>query len=244
MSSRADHPRMRGEHGGAQEVACGLLGSSPHARGTHNKLIHNPILKGIIPACAGNTGQLDAGERVEWDHPRMRGEHESARMPVASVGGSSPHARGTRWRAGGSVRPSGIIPARAGNTQQTDTQSDTKWDHPRMRGEHESARMPVASVVGSSPHARGTRKCRWDVAVHVGIIPACAGNTISFVTASDTLRDHPRMRGEHANAGGMLLCMSGSSPHARGTQLALSQRRIPCGIIPACAGNTRSTARC
>ncbi|KFI48483.1 hypothetical protein BBOU_0612 [Bifidobacterium boum] len=148
---------MRGEHGGAQEVACGLLGSSPHARGTHNKLIHNPILKGIIPACAGNTGQLDAGERVEWDHPRMRGEHESARMPVASV-------------------------------------------------------------VGSSPHARGTRKCRWDVAVHVGIIPACAGNTISFVTASDTLRDHPRMRGEHAIYGKVLKGGEGSSPHARGTQ--------------------------
>ena len=28
-----DHPRMRGEHLFLQSLACGLLGSSPHARG-------------------------------------------------------------------------------------------------------------------------------------------------------------------------------------------------------------------
>ena len=56
----------------------------------------------------------------------------------------------------------------------------------------------------------------------LGIIPACAGNTITPHPCELRARDHPRVCGEH-----------NSIPRACG-YLA--------GIIPACAGNTRTSA--
>ena len=95
-------------------------------------------------------------------------------------------------------------------------------DHPRMRGEH----------VGVVPDARH----------RVGIIPACAGSTVSTDPGGGVIEgssphargapealsrsgacpgDHPRMRGEH--------------------ELALALKEPALEIIPACAGST--TAR-
>ena len=52
---RADHPRMRGEHSRSPTADHRLRGSPPHARGTppHPRLL--VALRGITPACAGNT---------------------------------------------------------------------------------------------------------------------------------------------------------------------------------------------
>ena len=54
-----------------------------------------------------------------------------------------------------------------------------------------------------------------------GIIPACAGNTVPRSVFSYSIRDHPRMRGEH----GFLFSLCS----------------LLRWIIPACAGNTEST---
>ena len=50
-----DHPRMRGEHATLVARVVRITGSSPHARGAPIVVIENPVLKGIIPACAGST---------------------------------------------------------------------------------------------------------------------------------------------------------------------------------------------
>ena len=52
----------------------------------------------------------------------------------------------------------------------------------------------------------------------LGIIPACAGSTRRPFTAVSVSRDHPRMRGEHAQPWAPSTMAQGSSPHARGAQ--------------------------
>ena len=139
-------------------------------------------------------------------------------MLAFSFPGSSPHARGTQdvsWRGALVV---GIIPACAGNTTARHRGSRPRRDHPRMRGEHRILVLGEIVELGSSPHARGTRR-----------ICVCM-NSYEW--------DHPRMRGEHLAPRSLAGCRTGSSPHARGTPPRSGGNANPDGIIPACAGNT------
>ena len=95
----ADHPRMRGERAIARDVFKSTRGSSPHARGTPEQ---GALLDGgrrIIPACAGNAASRGGTPTWRPDHPRMRGERLLPVRRPQHHAGSSPHARGTRWRA-------------------------------------------------------------------------------------------------------------------------------------------------
>ena len=73
--------------------------------------------------------------------------------------------------------------------------------------------------MGSSPHVRGARVVLLGEALICGIIPACAGSTISGF-----------LKG---------LRQKGSSPHVRGARLLHDVDGGDDGIIPACAGSTR-----
>ena len=152
---------------------------------------------GIIPACAGNT--LYDRNLSHWsrDHPRMRGEHERPRVPCRECEGSSPHARGTQVPQFIGLYDSGIIPACAGNTAESDLSNNCVWDHPRMRGEHIKGIRILWGILGSSPHARGTHIAEHSDPLGTGIIPACAGNTVFQKCPMSNRWDHPRMRGEH-----------------------------------------------
>ena len=93
-------------------------------------------------------------------------------------------------------------------------------DHPRLHGEHPAREAPPP------PLAR--------------IIPACAGSTIRCRMVCEQIRDHPRLRGEHPTQTTLSRVESGSSPLARGAPRGLAQPHRARGIIPACAGSTRS----
>ena len=216
------------------------MGSSPHARGTRLHQITNPFRNGIIPACAGNTGTHTMTRNTIGDHPRMRGEHSGSFGGVRNSAGSSPHARGTLGNPPGRTQIHGIIPACAGNTERKASRNARRGDHPRMRGEHDHHPKHRSGHVGSSPHARGTRRHQYQCQRQPGIIPACAGNTASHTPTSRRRWDHPRMRGEHPSSARIPLRQLGSSPHARGTQVNVTADQTPGGIIPACAGNTLS----
>ena len=54
-SNLRDHPRMCGEHVTAARIVCIFAGSSPHVRGTPYRPFGSIRVRGIIPACAGNT---------------------------------------------------------------------------------------------------------------------------------------------------------------------------------------------
>ena len=89
-----------------------------------------------------------------------------------------------------------------------------------MRGERCHIQPESRRRIGSSPHARGTRRT--------------SGNWMTCTTV------HPRMRGERGldQPGGFPL--GGSSPHARGTLAKFAGAYCRSRFIPACAGNARS----
>ena len=149
--------------------------------------------------------------------------------------------RGTHCCLAVSVAGRGIIPACAGNTLLMAIGPTFQRDHPRMRGEHQAPTGYAVTRRGSSPHARGTHLSQRAGYLRYGIIPACAGNTCTTKVQLSHIRDHPRMRGEHALRPAAPPLKPGSSPHARGTRIAVESAQRGRGIIPACAGNTAAS---
>ena len=171
----------------------------------------------------------------------MRGEHRLACSTPIERQGSSPHARGALERGRHRRNWRGIIPACAGSTARAPWCNWRLRDHPRMRGEHTSRLCSLWQSLGSSPHARGApRACR-HAACQAGIIPACAGSTSTPRWSATTRRDHPLMRGEHRSLQYITTEPVGSSPHARGAPGRPGREVRVEGIIPACAGSTRTT---
>ena len=207
-----------------------MRGSSPHTRGTPHR--HRSRCR-----CRG-------------DHPRIRGEHHHAIPAHERRRGIIPAYAGNTSE-GLHARPlqRGSSPHTRGTLQRCISGSESAWDHPRIRGEHQRRHSGIqngtgiipayagntlytlvllGSVEGSSPHTRGTR-CRRR---------PCGGRC----------RDHPRIRGEHeidapaskhvfgiipayagntASASEVILTGLGSSPHTRGTRRG-SPRCSPC----------------
>ena len=106
-----------------------------------------------------------------------------------------------------------------------------------MRGERVTAYIRMGTMLGSSPHARGTPAKRLRRNAEVRIIPACAGNAKLRRPIGTPFTDHPRMRGERRPLASSLRENPGSSPHARGTRDGAEPDAPARRIIPACAGN-------
>ena len=231
-----DHPRMCGEHECGGVFGGAEPGSSPHVRGTPCASRCRGWSRGIIPACAGNTGW--AARHSAVDHPRMCGEHDVEAPAAGCEQGSSPHVRGTREADPKTCESLGIIPACAGNTGRKVKPTMSMGDHPRMCGEHVAAVFDVDLGEGSSPHVRGTLRAVRYWTRSVRIIPACAGNTFLSTVFFHLYRDHPRMCGEHLAFVACRRGVQGSSPHVRGTRDTCRETYWQLRIIPACAGNT------
>ena len=152
--------------------------------------------------------------------------------------GSSPHTRGARHFGVRDRCRAGIIPAYAGSTGHRARAPCTGGDHPRIRGEHHYSIENIDIVPGSSPHTRGALTIGIDELEALGIIPAYAGSTRRQVVARDVLRDHPRIRGEHACLRQSVMGRPGSSPHTRGAREHDRGAAPGVGIIPAYAGST------
>ena len=137
------------------------------------------------------------------------------------------------WRTG----DIGIIPACAGNIRSSTSLHFAFRDHPRVCGEHLALRSSRSFFPGSSPRVRGTFLSPLALSALIGIIPACAGNILSSSARACTLRDHPRVCGEHVKFVLFAINGLGSSPRVRGTsEQSVAVDRL-FGIIPACAGN-------
>ena len=174
---------------------AGTRGSSPHARGTHNRGQGASASHRFIPACAGNAqhgcirrstspvhprmrGEQCRRGRLRSVHPRMRGERALTIGGAVLAAGSSPHARGTRLRRDRAALVARFIPACAGNAIACATGA-RRWPvHPRMRGERLTTSEPKLPIYGSSPHARGTLSTGSARQRHRRFIPACAGNAL------------------------------------------------------------------
>ena len=157
-------------------------GSSPLARGTLSRGRALTRRRGLIPARAGNTGARRCLCRRLGAHPRSRGEHICREPRFKLPWGSSPLARGTLWADRRKPQPTGLIPARAGNTHDIHIAAETGGAHPRSRGEHSISTLYQFVKSGSSPLARGTRHQHPIPPRFRGLIPARAGNTFSGVS--------------------------------------------------------------
>ena len=131
-----DHPRVCGEHRALTFDWDRHRGSSPRMRGTPNVQPVFREIRGIIPAYAGNTYAATSTGVACGDHPRVCGEHPTSSRSRCSRMGSSPRMRGTQSHQKLRGRQDGIIPAYAGNTQQTCSFLRPRRDHPRVCGEH------------------------------------------------------------------------------------------------------------
>ena len=156
--------------------------------------------------------------------------------------GSSPRMRGTLHDWPIQVVVDRIIPAYAGNTAVLTTEDFFFWDHPRVCGEHICGNVNGGSLRGSSPRMRGTLLVFAVPYRRHGIIPAYAGNTVAWIRVRESVRDHPRVCGEHKVEHADGCRWMGSSPRMRGTLGLLDGLLFEQGIIPAYAGNTMASA--
>ena len=170
-------------------------GSSPLARGLHNRTVSYLVSDRIIPARAGFTKARSPWISARKDHPRSRGVYGNTVPVELEFYGSSPLARGLQQRYELTFCDDRIIPARAGFTRTTRAMRGAILDHPRSRGVYPFVGMFAITVLGSSPLARGLlllahiRQARWR------IIPARAGFTGSIAITRCIIPDHPRSRG-------------------------------------------------
>ena len=211
-----DHPRACGEHRAKCITEIIDRGSSPRMRGTP---VHCRALKrhsGIIPAHAGNTQQASSSRPRAGDHPRACGEHCDAVISAYMLSGSSPRMRGTPLEPHFIQNSRGIIPAHAGNTEESYRKGMVWWDHPRACGEHRLEFFGKIEPEGSSPRMRGTRVPYPTSLAMAGIIPAHAGNTSPVPNVLRHGGDHPRACGEHRQFFPARVSFQGSSPRMRG----------------------------
>ena len=174
------------------------------------------------------------------DHPRSRGVYLRRAEVFSILIGSSPLARGLRFRPVLLRRASRIIPARAGFTYGFRRTTQSMQDHPRSRGVYASLMTWGCSMRGSSPLARGLLVITAALVGRRWIIPARAGFTLTEFNNSKTVGDHPRSRGVYCDSTLLFARISGSSPLARGLPPRSRFRGRGRGIIPARAGFTRT----
>ena len=153
-----------------------------------------------------------------WAHPRSRGDHLWVPPSIFRVAGSSPLARGPHGAQLVLDHGTGLIPARAGTTQEHVGSALVAGAHPRSRGDH---------FMGSP----SGEKRLW-------LIPARAGTTPRSMMSGWPTGAHPRSRGDHILELFGLACGWGSSPLARGPPRLQSLGHVRGGLIPARAGTT------
>ena len=94
-SPESDHPRVCGEQVLIPEFILKLIGSPPRVRGTVHNLQTGTFIKGITPACAGNSKQAFLALGLLGDHPRVCGEQRIRTTGCKYIYGSPPRVRGT-----------------------------------------------------------------------------------------------------------------------------------------------------
>ena len=177
------------------------------------------------------------------DHPRACGANFRPVSRGCSRFGSSPRVRGKRQDCRLSDSGGRIIPARAGQTHERKEMQKRASDHPRACGANDFLIAGANVGCGSSPRVRGKPVHMMHYAMPRRIIPARAGQTSCSARPAAANPDHPRACGANRSAGWWTLGTSGSSPRVRGKHLGSVPGHDSHRIIPARAGQTRTTGR-
>ena len=236
----ADHPRACGANHSGTIRPTSCIGSSPRMRGKPLLGKRRVGLRRIIPAHAGQTGNANMPHGKPTDHPRACGANYGRTGISGYDYGSSPRMRGKPRRRGRHALRGRIIPAHAGQTSSTYTESSWITDHPRACGANPQIFTDKEYMIGSSPRMRGKLRPVTARPSRIRIIPAHAGQTVSAVAQHNTLPDHPRACGANDHKRATHVCSSGSSPRMRGKRAGGKHDGRRVRIIPAHAGQTKS----
>ena len=150
----------------------------------------SPLTRGKQAASATSGGGLPV-------HPRSRRKNLSTRFVEWLMGGSSPLTRGKRSRRHQEVFARRLIPAHAGKTVRTVSESLFSPAHPRSRRENVNFRPPKIFLDDSSPLTQGKRCMILPTGRPVRLIPAHAGKTEARTRTQLPRRAHPRSREEN-----------------------------------------------
>ena len=177
------HPRVCGENVTNPPFSLARTGSSPRVRGKLNRVLLPVWTFGLIPACAGKTGDAQQPARYSAAHPRVCGENFFTHLIDTHKNGSSPRVRGKLWDAGTPKLTARLIPACAGKTRFLPPKHPIQRAHPRVCGENVCRHSSPILTNGSSPRVRGKPSPGFDGGGCVRLIPACAGKTSAPHTA-------------------------------------------------------------
>ncbi len=229
-----DHPRVRGERGRGTRQLFVPWGPPPRTRGTRQVRDHELAAHGTT--APRSWPRSDAGR----DHPRVRGERAGYLAGRGLGAGPPPRTRGTHPRSEPGQVPDGTTPAYAGNASGASSRRWFRWDHPRVRGERARISAQCPSASGPPPRTRGTHGRAERVGQAAGTTPAYAGNAGTRMSALDTPRDHPRVRGERLSLTTEDEDTLGPPPRTRGTRHRGDRGGCEQGTTPAYAGNASS----
>ena len=175
---------------------------------------------GLIPACAGKTFTAEALLRRSPAHPRVCGENTQVGILSSLSMGSSPRVRGKRYFCVDENISPGLIPACAGKTKLLRKPRNWLRAHPRVCGENARRLRQGLAYPGSSPRVRGKLVMKVKHDSLSGLIPACAGKTLSAMNVERATTAHPRVCGENGIRQRLRCPCMGSSPRVRGKHRA------------------------
>ena len=154
-SKNEDHPRGCGENFRAGGKAQCPAGSPPRMRGKPASRVPSSSSDRITPADAGKTRYSADTLDVYQDHPRGCGENTICGYRRLPAPGSPPRMRGKPHTDAAAIRPTGITPADAGKTSDSNAVYGASKDHPRGCGENYLAAFQAVREQGSPPRMRG-----------------------------------------------------------------------------------------
>ncbi len=231
---------MCGDHPWPECHDTSFQGSPPRVRGPLSDEDARSVLEGFTPACAGTTHAVEPWPIRSGVHPRVCGNHMSAWSPRWMTTGSPPRVRGPLVAPGLLIKGNGFTPACAGTTRDRTAETLAGWVHPRVCGDHLSARRASTYKPGSPPRVRGPPPVVGGESVASGFTPACAGTTRRCRPQQTRAKVHPRVCGDHVQSAPDAISISGSPPRVRGPHhRTRSEDRSP-GFTPACTGTTVS----
>ena len=132
-----------------------FLGLSPRTRGKPRLVNGVQIIRGPIPAHAGETFEDLINAHTWGAYPRARGGNCYLLLTRSVGAGLSPRTRGKHFLSTCFDAGTGPIPAHAGETQFPSVVLLYIWAYPRARGGNGYQTAYIAAVAGLSPRTRG-----------------------------------------------------------------------------------------
>ena len=175
-----DHLRVCGADARASSSVLSISGSSPRVRSRQLVDFTVVFCHGIISACAEQTKSFPKANVILWDHLRVCGaDHPTVHHGYRGVG-SSPRVRSRQCCVRHHTSFLRIISACAEQTSSCASRTIACGDHLRVCGADSSTTYPTTWDEGSSPRVRSRLRGGPGDGDVVGIISACAEQTLNI----------------------------------------------------------------